>query len=85
LTPQGYVAAINIANLGYKRRLMEDLTAVITVSDLFNGQRYQRFATAPTFTEQYTRFVRGRVLYVGAVYSFGSDKKEKQPDFEYDK
>jgi hypothetical protein len=28
--------------------------------------------------------VHGRVLYVGFVYSFGSTKKDKQPNFEYD-
>jgi outer membrane receptor protein involved in Fe transport len=85
LTPQGYVSAINIVNLGYKRQLTADLKAVATVSDLFNGQRYRRFASTPTFTQEYQRTVVGRVLYVGLVYSFGSTKKEKQPNFEYDK
>jgi hypothetical protein len=41
LTPQGYVNAINIVNLGYRRQLDSDLTGVVTVSDLFNGQRYE--------------------------------------------
>lgn len=84
LTPQGYVSAINIVNLGYRRQLRADLTGVMTVSDLFDGQRYRRFATTPTFTEEYQRTVRGRVLYVGLVYSFGSTKKNNQPKFEYD-
>jgi outer membrane receptor protein involved in Fe transport len=84
LTPQGYVSAINIVNLGYKHQLKSDLTAVVTVSDVFNGQRFQRFATSPTFTEEYRRTVRGRVLYAGFVYSFGTTKKDKQPNFEYD-
>jgi outer membrane receptor for ferrienterochelin and colicin len=85
LTPQGYVSAINIVNLGYKRQLSSDLKAVVTVSDLFNGQRYRRFASTPTFTQEYQRVVTGRILYFGLVYSFGSTKKEKQPNFEYDK
>jgi outer membrane receptor protein involved in Fe transport len=84
LTPQGYVSAINIVNLGYKRQLLPDLTAVITLSDAFDGQRYRRFAVAPSFTEQYQRTVLGRVLYIGFVYSFGSTKKDKQSNFEYD-
>jgi hypothetical protein len=37
-----------------------------------------------TFTQDYRRTVRGRILYVGFVYSFGSSKKDKQPNFEYD-
>jgi outer membrane receptor protein involved in Fe transport len=84
LTPQGYVSAINIVNLGFKHQLKPDLTAVATVSDIFNGQRFRRFSMSPTFTQEYQRITQGRILYVGLVYSFGSSKKEKQPNFEYD-
>jgi outer membrane receptor for ferrienterochelin and colicin len=84
LTPQGYVSAINIVNLGYKRQVRPDLTAVMTVSDAFNGQRFRRSATTPAFTEEYRRTVRGRILYAGLVYNFGSLKKDKQANFEYD-
>jgi len=84
LTPQGYVSAINIVNFGYKRQLLTDLTAVITLSDAFDGQRYRRFAASPSFTQEYQRTVLGRVLYIGFVYSFGSTKKDKQSNFEYD-
>jgi outer membrane receptor protein involved in Fe transport len=84
LTPQGYVSAINIVNLGYKRQLQRQLTAVITVSDIFNGQRFRRVAMSPTLTQEYQRIVQGRVLYVGFVYSFGATKQDKQPGFEYD-
>jgi outer membrane receptor for ferrienterochelin and colicin len=84
LTPQGYVSAINIVNVGYKRQIKTDLTGIVTVSDVFNGQRYERFESTPTFTGDYRRAVRGRVLYVGLIYSFGSTKKDKQANFEYD-
>jgi outer membrane receptor protein involved in Fe transport len=84
LTPQGYVDAINIVNAGYKHRVKKDLMLVATVSDLFNGQRYHRYATTPTFVQDYVRVTRGRVLYMGLVYSFGSRKKDSDANFEYD-
>ncbi len=84
LTPQGYVSPINLVNLGYKRQLETDLSAVVTMSDIFNGQRYRRFANTPTFSQEYQRMTRGRIIYFGLVYSFGSSKKDKQ-GFEYDK
>ena len=84
LTPQGYVSSINIVNVGYKLQMKPELTGIITVSDLFNGQRVERFERTPTFTGDYLRTVRGRVLYVGLIYSFGATKKEKQANFEYD-
>ena len=84
LTPQGSISAINIVNLGYKHAWNRDLSLIATVSDVFNGQRYQRFAVTPTFTQVYGRSVEGRVLYVGLVYSFGAQKKDKQSEFEYE-
>ena len=82
LTPQGYFGAINIVNLGYQYRLISDLTAVATLTDLFNGQTQHRFSSSPAFTQDYRRTVLGRIVYIGVVYSFGSTSKT--PSFEYD-
>jgi outer membrane receptor for ferrienterochelin and colicin len=84
LTPQGSVSAINVVNLGYKHTLTPALSAVATVSDLFNGQHFQRFATTPTLTQVYERSVQGRVAWVGLTYTIGGARKEKEPSFEYD-
>jgi outer membrane receptor for ferrienterochelin and colicin len=84
LTPQGSVSAINVVNVGYKRQIKVDLTGIVTASDVFNGQRYERFESTPTFTGDYLRGVRGRVFYVGLIYSFGSTKKDKPANFAYD-
>ena len=84
LTPQGSVSATNIVNLGYKHTLTPGLSAVATVSDLFNGQRYQRTASTSTLTQVYERNIRGRVAWFGITYTVGVTKKEKEPSFEYD-
>jgi outer membrane receptor protein involved in Fe transport len=84
LTPQGSVSAVNLVNLGYKHTLTPALAAVATVSDLFNGQHYQRYAATPTLTQVYERSVVGRVAWFGVTYTFGVARKEKEPNFEYD-
>jgi len=84
LTPQGYVSAINLLNAGYRRQLRSDLTAIATVSDLFNGQRNVRFESTSTFAGEYVRAVRGRLVYVGFIYSFGASSSGKEPSFEYE-
>ena len=84
LTPQGSVSATNIVNLGYKHTLSSALSAVATLSDLFNGQHYQRNASTPTLTQVYERSVAGRVVWFGLAYTIGVTKKEKEPSFEYD-
>ena len=83
LTPQGDISAINIVNLGYKHAWTRELSLIATVSDLFNGQRYQRFAATPTLTQSYERRVEGRVFYAGLVFTFGEQKK-KPSEFEYE-
>jgi len=84
LTPQGDVNAIDIVNLGYRRKLPRDWTGVLTVSNLFNGQRFERVAVTPTFSQEYSRFTYGRVVYLGFVYSFGSARKPKPQNFDYE-
>jgi outer membrane receptor for ferrienterochelin and colicin len=83
LTPQGYIDAINLVNLGYKRELRPDLSLVVTVSDLFDGQRAVRHVVSPSLTEVYQRYQVGRIGYIGVVYSFGGRKKDKT-NFDYD-
>ncbi len=84
LTPQGNISAIDIVNLGYRRTVSARLAAVATVSDLFNGQRYQRYVATPTFTQVYQRGVEGRIVFVGLVYSYGAEKKDKGSGFDYE-
>jgi outer membrane receptor protein involved in Fe transport len=84
LTPQGSISAINIVNLGYKRALTSALLAVATISDVFNGQHYQRVVSTATLTQVYERNLAGRVAFIGVVYTVGGTKKEKQSNFEYD-
>jgi hypothetical protein len=56
---------------------------VLTVSDLFDGQRLRRFETTPTLQDAYQRYQIGRIAYLGLVYSFGGPAKSKAGDFDY--
>jgi hypothetical protein len=60
------------------------LSAVATLTDIFNGQRSERIESTPTYSGDYLRVVQGRVLYVGVVYSFGAAGKGKEAKLEYD-
>jgi outer membrane receptor protein involved in Fe transport len=84
LTPQGYVSAINLLNLGYKRELRPDLSLVVTVSDVLDGQRLRRIVTTSQLQDTYERHQIGRIAYFGLVYTFGGPKKAKGSGFEYD-
>jgi len=64
--------AINLVNVGYKRQLSADLSAV-----LLNGQKNQRFVSTPVLTDIYQRTQIGRIFYVGIVYLLGPSIKEQ--------
>ena len=84
LTPQGEISAINLVNLGYRRQLRPDLAAVVTVTDLFDGQRQQRLISTPQLRDDFLRHQLGRVAFVGVVYTFGASAKAKPGGFEYE-
>ena len=83
LTPQGSVAAINLVNLGYRRRLSAGLSAVVTVSDALDGQRYARAIVTPALTDDYSRHQVGRLAMLGLVWDFGVRGKPKAKAFDY--
>jgi outer membrane receptor protein involved in Fe transport len=83
LTPQGELAAINIANFGYRRQLRPDLAFVVTLSDAFDGQRQERIITTPLLHDDYVRHQFGRVALASLVLSFGGPSKEGQ-GFDYE-
>lgn len=84
LTPQGEISAINLVNLGYRRQIRPDLAAVVTVTDLFDGQRQQRLISTPQLRDDFLRHQLGRVAFVGVVYTFGAPAKAKPSGFEYE-
>ena len=81
LTPQGFVDAINLVNLGYKRQLRPDLALVVTLSDGLDGQRFRRFVNTGVLTDAYQRYQVGHIANVGLVYTFGGPAKAS--DFDY--
>jgi outer membrane receptor for ferrienterochelin and colicin len=83
LTPQGFVSAIDLVNLGFRHQIRDNFSCVATVSDLFNGQILRRFVGTPTLTDRYERAQVGRIAYVGVIYALGAPKKSKN-DFDYE-
>jgi outer membrane receptor for ferrienterochelin and colicin len=84
LTPQGSVRAINLVNLGYRHALAPELVLIATVSDVFNGQRFERTLDTPALQQTFVRAQQGRIAYLGLSYQFGAARKPKNGGFEYD-
>jgi outer membrane receptor protein involved in Fe transport len=85
LTPQGSLAASTVVNLGLRHQADAQTAWVLTVSDLFNGQRQLRTLSAPNLAQTVLRTQPGRVLFLGVNLALGGGaKKGKTGGFEYD-
>jgi len=80
LTPQGYRLPTFVADLGVKHELRKNLSAVVAISNLFNSQKEETKLDTPVLHDDSVRRRNTRYLYVGLVYSFGSEKKKGKSD-----
>lgn len=83
LTAQGHRLPSSSVNLGYRRKLTNDLSAVFTVSDIFNTQRDRTVIDTPTLSDQLERRQLGRTAFVSLSWKFGAGGKAKDPGFDY--
>src|SRR5438270_10357027 len=72
--------AINLVNVGYKRQLSADLSAVFTISDLLNGQKNQRFVSTPGFDGHLpTHADRSNLLRWNRLFAWAVYKRANRP------
>lgn len=84
LTPQGYNMPFTVVNLGYRFQIDPQWTLVATLSDAFNTQRMRRVYDTQTFSGTYRRQQLGQVAFIGLSYSFGSARKARDAEFNYE-
>ena len=82
LTAQGYTSAVNVVSVGYRHQLRANLSALATISDLFNGQRTESITSTPSFAGYFVRAIQGPIIHVGLIYSFGS--RATKEAFQYE-
>lgn len=83
LTAQGHRLPSSSVNLGYRRKLTNDLSAVFTVADLFNKQRDRTVIDTPVLSDQFERRQLGRTAFLSLSWKFGTVGKAKDPGFDY--
>ena len=86
ITPQGSFEPTGAVNLGFRHTVSTQLSAVLTVTDVFNTQAWRRYTNTTTLAETYERRPLGRLFFVGFVYQVGQGNKKPKRDggFEYD-
>ena len=82
LTPQGYSQPTGMLNLGYRRKVDDQLSAVMTVQDIFATFRDRRVIETADLREVQTYRPRQRGVFVGFTYTFGGGRA-RDPGFDF--
>ncbi|WP_421739057.1 TonB-dependent receptor domain-containing protein [Caulobacter sp.] len=82
LTPQGYREPIQMVNLGYRRKVNDKLSFVVTAQDVLKGFEDTVVINTPALRDTTTRTANVRAVFFGFSYSFGGGKpRPEQFDF----
>lgn len=83
LTPQGYRLPSFTANLGYRHRFSNGLTAVLSISDILNSQRERRIIDSPTLREVSIRRNTRRTATLALSLPFGGKRNDVETPFDF--
>ncbi|HET6969518.1 MAG TPA: outer membrane beta-barrel family protein [Phenylobacterium sp.] len=82
LTPQGYARPFGMLNLGYRHKLDDQLSFVMTVQDAAKTFHDHRVIDTPTLKDVVRVHGNFRGVFVGFSYTFGGGKA-KDPGFDF--
>lgn len=82
LTPQGHREPFQMVNLGYRRKVNDKLSFVVTAQDVLNSFEDTVIVDTPILRDHTTRTAKVRSIFFGFTYNFGGGKpRPEQFDF----
>lgn len=82
LTPQGYSKPFGMLNLGYRHKVDDQLSFVVTVQDAAKTFRDRRVIDTPLLKDEVRARGDFRGVFVGFSYAFGGKSKDSGFDFQ---
>jgi hypothetical protein len=70
--PQGYREPFGIMNLGYRRKVSEKFSLLLTAQNVLDSAKFTTFFRTPTITDRSTQIGAGRTVFAGVTYTFGN-------------
>jgi hypothetical protein len=83
LTPQGYRLPSFTANIGYRHRFRSGLSAVLSMSDIFNSQRERSVIDTATFIDTSTRRNTRRIVSLALSVPFGGGRSNSDAAIDF--
>lgn len=82
LTPQGHREPFQMVNLGYRRKVSDKLSFVVTVQDALDSFEDKAVTDTPTLKDVTLRTANVRAVFFGFTWNFGGGKpRPEQFDF----
>ena len=82
LTPQGSRSAIQMVNLGYRRKVNDKLSFVVTANDVLDSFKDDTIIDTPLLRDRTERRPKVRAVFIGFTYLFGGGK-QREPGFDF--
>lgn len=83
LLAQGVRESGGMLNLGYRRKLTDDLAFQLTVRDVLDDFGDVTAYDTPNFRDRTERTFGGRAWYVGLTWTFGGARRDQPPQFDF--
>lgn len=85
LLPQGYRLSGGVLNLGYRRKVNERLSLLVTGQDVLETAKQKVIFETPTLRDRVTQTGTGRIVLFGLTYNLGAQggRRRPEPSFEF--
>lgn len=86
LIAQGYRQGMGVLNLGYRRKVNDKFSVLLTVQDVLGTAKQEVFIETPLIRDRFEQRGPGRIFLLSATYNFGNPggRKQREPGFEFD-
>jgi outer membrane receptor protein involved in Fe transport len=85
LIPQGYRESGAVLNLGYRRKVNDRLSLLVTAQDVLDSARQEVVFDTPDLQDRIEQRGVGRIVFFGISYNFGgtTGRRRQEPGFDF--
>lgn len=83
LLAQGTREAGGMVNIGYRRKLTDQLSLNVTGRDVLNTFNNDTIYDTPQFRDRFEQDIKLRAFYIGLTYAFGSSPRRPPEQFDF--
>ena len=85
LLPQGYRESGPVLNLGYRRKVNDRLSLLVTAQDVLDSARQEIVFETPDLRDRIEQRGPGRIVFFGITYNLGgtTGRQRQEPGFEF--